>query len=144
MPLALKHDQLPLDLCTLRAGEITSAILAYLSHHGFTFWCQDTTGIYNQTLGRWQVNPLARNTQYHRFPITWSRILTTSSFSDAVSTTCTLGLKGQQQHVREEPELVFNKNRIIVFYLYYKNIILFPISIISLSITSPFLYKPIA
>jgi len=60
MPVASKHDQLPLDLGTLRSGEITSAILAYLSHYGFTVWRQNTTGVYNQTLGRWQVNPQAR------------------------------------------------------------------------------------
>ena len=36
--IAQKHDQLPLDFGTLKAGEITSAIIAYLTKHGFKVW----------------------------------------------------------------------------------------------------------
>ena len=52
MPVARKHNQLPLDLGTLRADEITCAILAYLSHHGFTVWRQNIAGVNIQTLVR--------------------------------------------------------------------------------------------
>ncbi|HEX8429179.1 VRR-NUC domain-containing protein [Hymenobacter sp.] len=58
--IAKKHDQLPLDLGTLKAGEITSAIIAYLQHHGYSVWRQNTSGIYDPQTGRWKVNPQGR------------------------------------------------------------------------------------
>ncbi len=55
MPIAAKHQQAPLDFGTLTAGEITSAILAYLTTQGYTVWRQNTTGIYERPLwGRHQ------------------------------------------------------------------------------------------
>ena len=54
--IAQKHDQLPLDFGTLKAGEITSAIIAYLTRHGFKVWRQNTSGIYDQQTGRWRKN----------------------------------------------------------------------------------------
>ena len=60
MPLAAKHQQAPLDFGTLTAGEITSAILAYLTAQGYTVWRQNTTGIYDPETKRWRVNPQGR------------------------------------------------------------------------------------
>ena len=60
MALAKKHDQLPLDLGQLYAADITGAILAFLTHHGYTVWRQNTTGIYDAAKARWRVNPQAR------------------------------------------------------------------------------------
>ena len=59
--IAQKHDQLPLDFGTLKAGEITSAIIAYLTKHGFKVWRQNTSGIYDQQTGRWRKNPQGCN-----------------------------------------------------------------------------------
>ncbi|WP_310391379.1 VRR-NUC domain-containing protein [Hymenobacter sp.] len=59
--IARKHDQLPLDFGTLKAGEITSAIIAYLTRHGFKVWRQNTSGIYDQHTGRWRKNPQGCN-----------------------------------------------------------------------------------
>ena len=42
---------------------MTSALLAYLSHHGFIIWRQNSTGVYNQTLGGRKVNPQARRSR---------------------------------------------------------------------------------
>ena len=56
-----KHDQLPLDFGTLKAGEITSAIIAYLAKHGFKVWRQNISGIYDQQTGRWRKNPQGCN-----------------------------------------------------------------------------------
>lgn len=60
MPLAAKHQQAPLDFGTLTAGEITSAILAYLTAQGYAVWRQNTTGIYDPDTKRWRVNPQGR------------------------------------------------------------------------------------
>ena len=60
MTLAKKHDQLPLDLGQLYASDITGAILAFLTHHGYTVWRQNTTGIYDAAKARWRVNPQGR------------------------------------------------------------------------------------
>ena len=60
MTLAKKHDQLPLDLGQLYASDITGAILAFLTHHGYTVWRQNTTGIYDPAKARWRVNPQGR------------------------------------------------------------------------------------
>ena len=60
MALAKKHDQLPLDLGQLYAADITGAILAYLSHHGYAVWRQNTTGLYDAAKARWRVNPQGR------------------------------------------------------------------------------------
>ncbi|WP_035565266.1 VRR-NUC domain-containing protein [Hymenobacter sp. IS2118] len=60
MALAKKHDQLPLDLGQLYAADITGAILAFLTHHGYTAWRQNTTGIYDAAKARWRVNPQGR------------------------------------------------------------------------------------
>ena len=60
MALAKKHDQLPLDLGQLYAADITGAILAFLTHHGYTVWRQNTTGIYDAAKARWRVNPQCR------------------------------------------------------------------------------------
>ena len=43
MPVAAKHQQAPLDFGTLTAGEITSAILAYLTAPGCTVWRKGQT-----------------------------------------------------------------------------------------------------
>lgn len=59
--IAKKHDQLPLDFGTLNAGEITSAIIAYLQKHGFKVWRQNTSGIYDEATGRWRKNPQGCN-----------------------------------------------------------------------------------
>ena len=59
--IARKHDQLPLDFGTMRASEITSAIIAYLTRHGFKVWRQNTSGIYNEATGRWRKNPQGCN-----------------------------------------------------------------------------------
>ena len=40
MLIAAKHQQTPLDFGTLTAGEITRAILAYLTAQGYTVWRQ--------------------------------------------------------------------------------------------------------
>ncbi len=58
--IAKKHDQLPLDLGQLYAADITGAILAFLTHHGYTVWRQNTTGIYDVAKARWRVNPQGR------------------------------------------------------------------------------------
>ena len=55
--IAKKHDQPPLDLGQLYAADITGAILAFLTHHGYTVWRQNTTGIYDVAKARWRVNP---------------------------------------------------------------------------------------
>ena len=60
MPIAAKHQQAPLDFGTMTAGEITSAILAYLTAQGYTVWRQNTTGIYDPNTKRWRVNPQGR------------------------------------------------------------------------------------
>lgn len=60
MPLAAKHQQTPLDFGTMTAGEITSAILAYLTAQGYAVWRQNTTGIYDPDTKRWRVNPQGR------------------------------------------------------------------------------------
>ncbi|WP_201978090.1 VRR-NUC domain-containing protein [Hymenobacter rubidus] len=60
MALAKKHDQLPLDLGQLYAADITGAILAFLTHHGYTVWRQNNTGIYDAAKARWRVNPQSR------------------------------------------------------------------------------------
>ena len=60
MALSPKHDQLPLDLGQLYAADITGAILAFLTHHGYTVWRQNTTGIYDAAKARWRVNPQSR------------------------------------------------------------------------------------
>ena len=60
MVLAKKHNQLPLDLGQLYASDITGAILAFLTHHGYTVWRQNTTGIYDPAKARWRVNPQGR------------------------------------------------------------------------------------
>ena len=60
MPVAAKHQQAPLDFGTMTAGEITTAILAYLTTQGYTVWRQNTTGIYNPDTKRWRVNPQGR------------------------------------------------------------------------------------
>ncbi|ALW86886.1 hypothetical protein AUC43_18465 [Hymenobacter sedentarius] len=60
MALAKKHDQLPLDLGQLYAADITGAILAFLTHYGYTVWRQNTTGIYDAAKARWRVNPQSR------------------------------------------------------------------------------------
>ena len=59
--IAQKHDQLPLDFGTLKAGEITSAIIAYLTKHGFKVWRHNTSGIYDTQTGRWRKNPQGCN-----------------------------------------------------------------------------------
>ena len=58
--IAQKHDQLPLDLGQLYAADITGAILAFLTHHGYTVWRQNNTGIYDVAKARWRVNPQGR------------------------------------------------------------------------------------
>ena len=60
MALAQKHNQLPLDLGQLYASDITGAILAFLTHHGYTVWRQNTTGIYDVAKACWRVNPQGR------------------------------------------------------------------------------------
>ncbi len=60
MSLAAKHQQTALDFGTLTAGEITSAILAYLTTQGYAVWRQNTTGIYDPDTKRWRVNPQGR------------------------------------------------------------------------------------
>ena len=60
MALSPRHDQLPLDLGQLYAADITGAILAFLTHHGYTVWRQNTTGIYDAAKARWRVNPQSR------------------------------------------------------------------------------------
>ena len=59
--IAPKHDQLPLDFGTMTAGEITSAILAYLTAQGYTVWRQNTSGMYDSATGRWRKNPQGCN-----------------------------------------------------------------------------------
>ena len=59
--IAQKHDQLPLNFGTLKAGEITSAIIAYLTKHGFKVWRQNTSGIYDPQTGCWRKNPQGCN-----------------------------------------------------------------------------------
>ena len=56
MALSPRHDQLSLDLGQLYAADITGAILAFLTHHGFKVWRQNTTGIYDPQTGRWRKN----------------------------------------------------------------------------------------
>ena len=34
--------------------------LAFLTHHGYTVWRQNTTGIYDAAKARWRVNPQGR------------------------------------------------------------------------------------
>ena len=60
MALAQKHDQLPLDLGQLYASDTTGAILAFRTHHGYTVWRQNTTGIYDVAKACWRVNPQGR------------------------------------------------------------------------------------
>ena len=60
MPVAAKHQQTLLDFGTMTAGEITSAILAFLTAQGFTVWRQNTTGIYDPKTARWRINPQGR------------------------------------------------------------------------------------
>lgn len=55
-----KHQQVPLDFGDMKAGELTSAILAYLQYHGYSVWRQNTTGIYDPATKRWRVNPQGR------------------------------------------------------------------------------------
>ena len=54
-------SQYRLDFGTLIAGEITSAIIAYLNKHGFKVRRQNTSGIYDQQTGRWRKNPQGCN-----------------------------------------------------------------------------------
>ena len=61
MALSPRHDQLPLDLGQLYAADITGAILAFLTKHGFKVWRQNTTGIYDPQTGRWRKNPQGCN-----------------------------------------------------------------------------------
>jgi len=58
--LSPKHQQVSLELAPPTAGEITSAILTYLTLQGFAVWRQNTAGIYDQKTGRYRLNPQSR------------------------------------------------------------------------------------
>ena len=60
MALAKKLGQLPIDgLMNLRPKQ-GWPFLAFLTHHGYTVWRQNTTGIYDPAKARWRVNPQGR------------------------------------------------------------------------------------
>ena len=48
-------DEFYLDLGQLYAADITGAILAFLTHHDYTVWRQNNTGIYDVAKARWRV-----------------------------------------------------------------------------------------
>jgi len=52
--------QAPLDFGTLTADEITTAIIAYLTAHGFRAWSQPNRGEYDPKTARWRPHPNAR------------------------------------------------------------------------------------
>ncbi|MBC7447437.1 MAG: VRR-NUC domain-containing protein [Hymenobacteraceae bacterium] len=52
--------QLPLEVAPPTAAEITRAILAYLTAHGYCAWRQPNRGEYDPTTGKWRPHPNAR------------------------------------------------------------------------------------